>query len=365
MSRPDGFLAFLDRHERAVSVATMVGGFCFDLIIAKRPDSVFVNVLLLSYLLISAGVIVYLARPSRRASKDPATTLAPILSMKFAFGGLASNMLILYGKSGTPAGSLLFLGVLVAMLIGNEFLKTKYDQLRFNMSVWYVLLLTYCVIAVPTWIVHDIGTAAFIESNAVSLVVALVFIIVLHGTTRIFSGREGRRHLTHALLMIASVLALFNLLYFTNIIPPVPIALRDDGIYHLIVRNADGSYGAQYEQAPSWQFWHTTSDIFTAGAGSDAYCWSSVFAPTGLGTPIRHRWELYDAPTQTWNTIAVVEFPISGGREEGYRGYSMKQNIIPGQWRCDVETESGALIGRVSFDVIPSTTSPTLSSTTL
>ncbi|MGQ0696128.1 MAG: DUF2914 domain-containing protein, partial [Nitrospiraceae bacterium] len=49
------------------------------------------------------------------------------------------------------------------------------------------------------------------------------------------------------------------------------------------------------------------------------------------------------------------------GREGGYRAYSFKQWLNPGDWRVDVETEDGRLIGRVSVRVEErSDPSPTL-----
>lgn len=39
---------------------------------------------------------------------------------------------------------------------------------------------------------------------------------------------------------------------------------------------------------------------------------------------------------------------ISGGREGGYRAYTFKQGLDPGEWRVDVEIEDGRVIGRVA-----------------
>jgi hypothetical protein len=43
--------------------------------------------------------------------------------------------------------------------------------------------------------------------------------------------------------------------------------------------------------------------------------------------------------------------PVSGGREGGYRGSTVKQRVAPGDWRVDLETAHGQIIGRVSFRV--------------
>ena len=46
-----------------------------------------------------------------------------------------------------------------------------------------------------------------------------------------------------------------------------------------------------------------------------------------------------------------IPIAIAGGRERGYRGYTVKQRVTPGNWRVDVETAEGRVIGRVSFRV--------------
>jgi hypothetical protein len=46
-----------------------------------------------------------------------------------------------------------------------------------------------------------------------------------------------------------------------------------------------------------------------------------------------------------------IPIKISGGREGGYRAYSFKQGLGPGDWRVDVEAEDGRIIGRVAVTV--------------
>ena len=40
-----------------------------------------------------------------------------------------------------------------------------------------------------------------------------------------------------------------------------------------------------------------------------------------------------------------------GGRDGGYRGYSIKNDVTAGKWRVNVKTGDGKLIGRVGFTV--------------
>jgi hypothetical protein len=157
----------------------------------------------------------------------------------------------------------------------------------------------------------------------------------------------------------------FNILYFMNIIPPVPLAMRELGIYHSVLKRSDGGYTAVFEPKHWYQFWRDTSARYTLTQNKSAFCFSSVFAPTDLSAPIYHTWEYYNPLTETWEVRSRVSFPISGGRSDGYRGFSVKTALTAGEWRCDVETAAGALIGRVKFIVVEGSSAPALSQKTL
>jgi hypothetical protein len=353
-----------DRYERLLSAGSLIVGFIFDLFLAKRPDNVLDNVLLISYLFIAAAIIVIVnVRINRRKEVEPQPApLFLLLILQFCFGGLSSNLLVLYGKSGTFADSALFIVLLVAMLVGNEFLRSRYAQLRFNIIIYYILLLTYVIIAVPTFILHSVGTLVFLASGALSLVLIAIFLSIVYVV--VFRGRTRGQQLYEVSFLVALVFIFYNALYFLNIIPPVPLSLKNIGIYHNITREAPGVYSGTFEEAPWYIFWRDTSNSFTPVPSNKATCFSSVFAPSGLSTPIFHRWEKYDETAGKWETLSRISFPINGGRAEGYRGYTLA-NVTPGRWRCDVETETGALIGRISFRVSSDSKSPNISTKSL
>ncbi len=359
---------FWNRYERPLSALTLICGFTFDLLLAKRPDSIADNVLLLFYLVLAGTLIILINRRSDRDIQNEETVqpLVLLLVLQFCFGGLASNLLILYGKSGSLGSSLIFIGLLIGLLVGNEMLKTRYQQLRFNIAVYYFLLLTYVVIATPTFILHSVGTVSFLISGVLSLAIMAGFISLL----RIFALRNNRsKQLWDMRIMVASIFLVFNGLYFANIIPPVPLSLKSAGIYHSVTAldtPSDGAiYSATYEPKHWYEFWRDTGDDFNITAGDPAYCFSAVFAPGELKTPISHRWEYFYPVTEKWIGVSLVQFPINGGREEGYRGYSKKQVLTDGEWRCTVETSSGQVIGRITFTVKTSSSTPALSSAKL
>lgn len=353
-----------ERYEHHLGLGALAVGFTFDLLLAKRPDSVVDNVLLLTYLFVAGALIVILnLREMQRArGKHESEPFFLLLVLQFCFGGLASNLLVLYGKSGTFTVDIIFLSLLVALIFGNEFLRNRYALLQLNIGIYYFLLLTYATLAVPVFITHQISAWVFLLSGVISLAYIMLFLFVLY--IAVFRRRDGGQ-LRGPAIVVGSIFIVFNILYFANAIPPVPLSLKDSGIYHSILKESGGNYLALYEPPRWWQFWRDTSPTYTLSAGSTAMCFSSVFAPTNLTAPIYHRWERQDPATGQWQTVSRVSFDISGGRGEGYRGYTLTASLTPGQWRCDVETADGQLIGRESFTVVASPTPPALSQKTL
>jgi hypothetical protein len=78
---------------------------------------------------------------------------------------------------------------------------------------------------------------------------------------------------------------------------------------------------------------------------------TAIYAPAGLRQPVEHVWR------QDGKIINVVRLtPVEGGRREGFRTFSRKTSFPAnpaGRWVVDVMTESGQLIGRLRFRVIP------------
>ncbi|MES2006808.1 MAG: DUF2914 domain-containing protein [Patescibacteria group bacterium] len=358
------FVHVWEKYERFFTGGALLLGFYFDLLVATRPDSLANNLLLLTYLLAAGGLIIALnlRKTMRMEEENPAEPMLLLLALQFLFGNLSSNLLVLYGRSGTIAGSSIFIGILLAMLIGNEFLKTRYGQLRFNIAIYYTLVFSYLMIAVPTFILHDIGMWVFLASGVASLLFIAAFLWVVYAI--IFKGKYRKRHLFEVSLNVAAIFFAFNVLYFLNIIPPVPLALKDIGVYHSVSRVSSGVYTLSYEKPWWFAFWRSTSPTYHIALGNPAYCFSSVFAPTGLSTPVVHTWERYNEKTKEWQILSRFSFAINGGRDGGYRGFSTK-TLTEGKWRCDVETENGQLIGRMSFKATLDSTVPELTSKTL
>lgn len=339
---------FALRNERWLVYIYLTGGFVFDLIFFRRVDLFFENFAIIAHLVLGmlAIIAVHIERGKRYKN---AHAFLPLV-MQFAIGGLFGKFVIFYAKSGTYISSWPFLLILVALFIGNEFLRERYALLNFRIALFFVALFSYCIFFVPV-LTGSIGVAQFMESGIVSL---LIMLIVL-GLLRYLATDIGTRQWAILIGIVLAIYAAFNGLYFTKSIPPIPLVLKDSGIYHSVERKPDGSYVVQGEARPWLPIFHETVHWDENGT---LYAWASIFAPTGLSTKIAHRWEyLQDGQ---WKTVGMVYMTISGGRDEGFRGYSAKRRVATGEWRVDVETERGELLGRIPFVVVATDTPPTL-----
>jgi hypothetical protein len=174
-----------------------------------------------------------------------------------------------------------------------------------------------------------------------------LFMQILERVVPNFIALEKRR----VIFFIGLVFVGLNTLYFTNLIPPIPLSLKHIGIYHNVVRIDDGSYKVTYEK-PAWYMWYRDSDsVFHYAKGEPILCYASVFAPARLATDIYHRWQYFDPEKKTWIDHGRYAYTIQGGRGDGFRGYTSVTNYRKGTWRCVVETERGQVIGKETFTI--------------
>jgi hypothetical protein len=78
------------------------------------------------------------------------------------------------------------------------------------------------------------------------------------------------------------------------------------------------------------------------------YAYTSINAPRGLDERIYHVWR------HNGEEVDRIALDIHGGRKEGYRAWTHKQNFPPdvlGKWQVRVMTEDGQMIGVLRFEV--------------
>ncbi|SDM69292.1 Protein of unknown function [Franzmannia pantelleriensis] len=83
-------------------------------------------------------------------------------------------------------------------------------------------------------------------------------------------------------------------------------------------------------------------------AESGLYAYTAIRAPRGLQEEIFHEWR------HAGELIDRIPLTIHGGRQQGYRAWTRKQNFpaeADGRWRVDVVTASGQRLGVLRFTV--------------
>lgn len=343
-------LAFFTKYERWVSPVTVVTGFIFDNIMLRRIDVLFSNLLLISYLIISAFSILLLnIRQSKYESEHPGIIhLVLIFMMQFCLGGLFSASFLFYSRSGTLIASWPFLLLLIAYIVGNEILRKNYIRLSFQIAVFFTALFSYLIFFIPI-ILGKMGDSIFILSGITSLMITGFFVYVLSW----FAPVRTKRSTPVIVLLILSLFAGINALYFTSLIPPIPLSLKNAGVYRTVIKLPDGTYNV-FGEEQKWSGIFRSDPTIHVVPGSSLYALTSIFAPTNLKTDIAHTWQYYDEKDKAWNIANTVRLSITGGRDGGFRTYSVRENIFPGKWRVDITTPRGQLIGRLSFFVVPS-----------
>jgi hypothetical protein len=337
------------KYERPISSISLVGGFVFDALTLKRVDLFWENFWVVAHLVIvgTGIVLVHAIEKNEGDESNPSKTHFWLVNIiQFFFGGILSTYLVFYFRSGDIAVSWPFLLILALAFWANEALKRHYTRLIFQISLFYLSLFSFAIFLVPV-LEHKIGQEIFLISGVVSLAAIAIFLFII----RLVNRREFRASRKLLLPVIAGIFLLVNILYFTNLIPPIPLSLKDAGVYYSVQRDVQGNYQSMGEMTV-WQNYFRLYPDFHEVAGLPVFVYSAIFSPPSLNLDIVHQWQHQDA-SGNWQTISSVNLHIVGGRDGGFRTYSEKTaGLTAGHWRVNVLTTNGQLIGRVRFNLI-------------
>ncbi|TSC70439.1 MAG: hypothetical protein CEO12_373 [Parcubacteria group bacterium Gr01-1014_46] len=346
------------RYERPVSSFSLFFGFIFDLLTITRLDATWTSVYILIHIFL-IGIFIIIIHKHKKHRDDENDPSKPhfwyVNILQFLFGGILSTFLISYFRSGDIFVTWPFVVILITAFISNETLKRHYIRLSFQISLYFFSVYSFAIFIVPI-LIHRIGVWVFLLSGVLSLIYISLFIRILF---RLIKDKfsDSRRSL---IFLISTIFVVVNLLYFTHLIPPIPLSLKDAGAYHKIVRNSDGNYIAEYEDNGFLSYFEFYKN-FKLVYGEPLYAYSAIFSPSKLNTTVIHEWQHYDEVTKKWVTENTVDLPVIGGRGGGFRTYSVRNNLAPGKWIVNVLTDTGQLIGRLRFNIIEVETTPTLS----
>ena len=330
--------------ERGAGTIAFLLGSLYDALTLRRVDQLVDNVILVTYLLLLGGLLVVEQR--LRSGRPTAAWMRRHRKLvhfgaQFLFGGLFSAYVIFYFKSANGVGAMVFVLLLTVLLLVNEFLDAGLRAEPLRLALYYLCAFSLLLFFLPV-VTGWPGPGLFLGAGIGALLLGMGVAWGIH-------GREPRRLGLRAALF-ASVFAGLGTLDLLGLIPPVPLALMEAGTFHDVSR-VSGGYELTYENPRWYRAFDEDDSTFHFRPGDKAWCFTAVFAPSGMGTEIWHRWEHYDAE-EGWVQTDRIRFDLKGGRAEGYRGYTRKTSLQPGAWRVVVEAARGREIGRVKFMVV-------------
>jgi len=345
-------LAWAAKNERHLGAIAFVFGFVVDLFTFTLLSVALVNIAFAGYLgLAIVSVIVSHVFPRSRSYAHlvprSISILAP-LTAQYAIGSLLSGFMIFYAKSATFDVAWPFLVFIALVFIGNEFFRTYYKYLAFQLTLLFFALYAYLIFAIPLFL-SELGPTIFLYSTAASVVSFALLLFILSRLNR------GELYASFKLVIpsVAGLVIVVCGAYFTGMVPPIPLTMPEYQIAHSLERK-NGAYVLEAEQSPQWYEFYKNRTVHVQ-SGEALFAYAAVAAPIRFSATVVHRWERYDNPSKKWVTVSKISFPVSGGRLGGYRGYSTFSANTPGKWRVSVETPNGQVIGRIPFTLVLTT----------
>ncbi len=326
------------------------GGFVFDMATLGRIDNIMNIISHGAFLFLTMGLLIFQIMEAK--PRENANSIVKFFfeyqndAIHFMLGALLNAFVIFYFKSGSIINTFLLVAALFILLVMNEmeFFKRRGPTLK--VVLFTISLSSFFIYLLPV-LIGRTGGGIFIVSQFCSLLVIL-------GTWQILMNLDVSFSRVKSFFLIpsASVIFIFSILYAAHIIPPVPLSLKQIGIYHNIERTA-GKF-TLHRLTPAWKFWSQGDQNFVAREGDRIYLFSRIFAPGGFRDKLYFHFQVKNSKNK-WQTTDKIPLTIVGGRDEGFRGYAYKQNYSEGKWRALVETTDGREIGRINFRLRKST----------
>ncbi len=385
-------ISFFETHELKLSIAFFLGGFLFDVLTLSDIDDPLTILQQVVYLVVVGGII-YI--DFVRDAAPGAIRLPRFFErfweyrdflQHFLLGSLFSIYSLFFLKSASVFSSVLFVLLLLGVMVANELKSVQRSGLDIKISLWAVCLFCFYSLLFPILLTF-VGWIPFLLAFGAT-VGSLVLIYV--GLKKHLPAAELRRRLV---IPGFGTAGLFLVLYLFGLIPPVPLAALKMGIYHKVEKVragyvlaeerplpdffTPGSYFLRsivsdsgqpvpdghalipvedryvlYHERPWWKFWRSGDQDFVARPGDKIHFFVAIFSPGRFADTVYVRWQYYDAK-RGWQGSDRIPVSVTGGRKEGFRGFTSKANFDygSGDWRVSVETNDGREIGRMYFTV--------------
>lgn len=333
-----------------LSTVLFLFGFIFDAILLPRFDELIARLIGLTHICIVA-LFIYLREwvVARNTASVMEQKLFSLITFVISFSsGAALSFIFIYAvRSAEISASWPLFIILLICMLANEFISTHNFRFSLDVGVVFIALLFYVIFNTPL-ILKVQNDFTFIISIIVDGLISLAYAHILRHASYTANHEASRSY------ALAIGIPLFvGMLYFLNMIPAVPLSLKEADVYHSVSRDISGNFTFSKEEKDESMFSFFKTETHEFLNEDDAvYFFSAIDAPAELTAPIAHVWEYYDKDLKRWTESTRITFDILGGREEGYRAYSKKENIADGLWRVTVKVGDTRIVGRKKFKVV-------------
>lgn len=303
------------------------GGFVFDSVtLGRRVTSFDLYIVTVYALLALVGVLL------RELTLPRWGTRGASMLMQFCLGGALSALVVLYFKStGSPLSFILVLA-LFATMVGNEFMhRDDAPHREYVLAIWVVTASMLGNFVIPHF-VKSVSSLWFY----VSVAACVTILVVLRFAFR-FPWRDLRFALPAAALLV--------LLWILGFVPPVPLVYKNNLVCTGFVKK---EYSCMVDDPSILQMLGITNATVTTDG--PVYCLTAVFAPAQVEVTMEHRW--FRETDEGWEQTDDMDFPMRGGRDDGWRFWSRKRNIAPGLWKVETALKDGPVLGYQKFEVL-------------
>lgn len=332
--------------EPYIPLLFFVGGFIFDLFTLGKIDHWSTLLQQGLFILIISVILFYKTLNGSNKKKKhkwiEKCWAYHVEALHFLLGGLLNAYLIYYFKSGTFSSSFLFLTFIAIVLVLNE---TKAFQ-ELGLTIKYLLLclcsISFFLVAVPS-VIGSLGILSFILS--------IFCFLAFHGFIGFLLFKFGlskKKLMNKYVIPIICFVVFFINLYVLNYIPPIPLSVKYIGMFHSVER-VDGQYKLGFKKK-WWQFFQNGSQDLVLKADDKVYCFLRIYSPARFSDKIYLKW-FYKNGIGDWEAQDKIPIPISGGRDDGFRGFTYKQKHKEGEWKVHVLTEGNQELSRVYFSI--------------
>lgn len=342
------FSRLMKASVRHINTLLFIGGFIFDLVIlpdAGHAATIWIGFIYLSIVAFSIGAREWVI--SRNTASETERKIFSGLTFAIAyFSGSALSFVCVYAiRSAIFAVSWPLLLVLFLCVIANELVSSHHFRFNLDVGVFLVALFFFIAFNMPVLLKIQ-NDMIFLLSTAVAIGISLFFVYCVS-----FTSESAREEASRSYALAFGIPMFIGMLYFLNVIPAVPLSLAQAGTYHMITKNESGVFEATQEKDTRFFTFLRTPVFHVIPLDTGVYFFSAVSAPAKITAPLSHVWEQYDEATHSWIERTRIAFTLAGGREEGYRAYSKKENIPEGLWRVTVKVDDKRIIGRAKFYV--------------